>query len=400
MAFNINTEPTIYSSVFRPMIFAGDVQSDKVVISGTPTSVRIEINAAAIDGNCVGLISSNLFDCEVGDMIYIMAGPYKGYHKIYFKDFGGVIPYVFLNTPFVATDTNRDIHSVNNNPVILKYWDGAAYTEFVRFYPTIKLSDNTFNFDIAGYLLSRFGTIEKAPDGATPTKSVKWGYDISGNTLTGSYAFYATINHSVYSTQVESATAFTKPMASSLIVFTNYDNILPWFKSDGIYEIEFQQQGNNDVAQWFADAGITTTDLMTFTICELCETNGNALNFYFLNKYGAFQNYVCFGPIVKGRNIDNSSTYTTAYPEKLKIGNPGDIYETIEVNVLSVSKLHRDLIVELIESPIVFIHNDDTNTETECVIEKKSFRIFDTTEETFNIRFNLTISEKILVQSR
>lgn len=400
MAFVIGTQPGSYSSVFRPMNFEGTIQADEVVIAGTPTDVKISISSATLDGNCLGLISSNLFDCVVGDMIYILSGPYKGYHKIYFKDFGGAIPYVYLNTPFVASDSNRDIHSVNNNPMILKYWDGAAFTEFVRFYPTIKVSDNTYNFDVAGYLLSRFGEIIKAPDGATPTKSVKWGYDLSGNTLTGAYVFYATIAHSVYADKIEGATAFTKPMASSLIVFTNYDNILPWFKSDGIYEIEFQQQGNNDVAQWFADAGITVSEIMNFTICELCETNGNAINFYFLNKYGAFQNYVCFGPIVRGRSIDNASNYTTAYPEKIRIGNAGDIYETIEVNVLSVSKLHLDLIVELIESPAVFIHDDEANSEIECVIEKKSFRIFDSSEETFNIRFNLTVSEKILVQSR
>lgn len=400
--FTITTNPsnTKYS-LFRPIEFAGTLTTDKVVVGMSTINVRIEVTAANADGNVIAFLGTNVYDIQVGDLIYIMAGAYKGFHKVYFKDFSGMVPYVHLLTPFVGTETAKDLHNVTRN--LLKV---TGSSEIANIRPEINTADNSFRVNVAPYFQAESYLLEPAPDSDNPVRTVDASVEAYYAALSASVSFefqvvYSAAQNADLQDKEEAALDFTKPLASNIILWNNYTNFTPWLKAGGVYEFIFPPQGNADIASWFADRGVYVNSIGSFANCDLCATAPEiALNLVFLNKFGGFQNYVCLGETTIGRSIENASEFVTSYPYTRRIGNPGDIYKTYEIALVNIDNTHRDIVVELIESPVAFIYDESNEVLIECIVEKKSYQIYSTSEETYNIRFNVVVAEKILVQTR
>lgn len=388
-------------SLFRPIEFAGTLTTDTVVVGMSTVNVRIEITAANGDGNCIGLLGSNVYDIEVGDLIYIMEGAYQGFHKVYFKDFSGFVPYVHLLTPFVASETAKNLHNVTRN--LLKI---TGSSEIANIRPEINTEDNSFRVNVTPYYQLETFLLEPAPDSDNPVRTVDASVQAYYAAVSASSAYnfqvvYSSVSHVALQDKEEAGLDFTKPLASNIILWNNYTNFTTWLKAGGVVEFIFPPQGNADIASWFADREVYVNSIGTFSSCDLCATAPEiALNLVFMNKFGGFQNYICLGEVTLGRSIENVGEYITSYPITRRIGNPGDIYKTYEIALINIDNTHRDIVVELIESPIAFIYDEVAEQLIECIVEKKSYQIYSTAEETYNIRFNVIVSEKILVQSR
>ncbi len=378
-------------SAFRPKYITGTVIADQYSSGGSMIDIEVDITSANSDGNIIVTLPVAL-TYYAGQRIYLTSGIYKGYHKIYHV----TTTTVECLTPYTASSSTITFHCVDNNNVLLSWTklDATAVgSETIE--PIIKMSDNSVSIDITAYLQSFFSQIDGPAHYAFGNYNMQSGClmsFVSGGTALSGMCIYGSVVHTAYYALVNTVSTWDIPMVDAHVIFLNYRCTLPFLKETGIYDLH--------------DSGLALQSYLNahslnpgnFIYSNFC--NKNAINIFFINKYGGWQNFVSMGSYTEGREIADPKTIMTAYPMKKRISDPGKIFKTLKNNSSTIARSLIPIVTAMVESPITFIYDQANSVYIECFIDKKSYDYREIGEDGAFISFDLIVSETIYTQLR
>jgi len=398
-----NPDNSYKLGVFQPIVFTADIITDKYTSGGLLFNQFIYVIGENEDGNCICTWASAV-TYFVDDCIYLMSGIYKGKHKIYRVN--GTSNFHIL-TKYIGGASDIGVHYIKSDISGLTLGPGqvgiskftTSFQKLIYVTPTINESNNTVIFDASGYLKTIFQSLPIITDEQPNPSSIRQCSITFDDTSFFFDLLYAAKPHSEIFSKINTGTSFDEliiPMVSNkVILFQNYNNIIPFNTIDGIIELIISPFAGSviDYINYFSI--FFTYDSTYFEICNLCANEAFAI--HFLNKYGAYQTYVPIGNYSFGKTFIDPKDITDYQGSKL-IADSGMIYKTCTIEMVNLNKSHIDILEELVESPITKIW-DGANVQ-ECIIEKKDFEFYKTQNEYHNAKITVIFSEKINVQTR